>query len=68
MTRHAPAIRAGLSSGVSDLAALERERAARVKCAAGRRIDRRGHVALQHDALALDVRVGIGAAASSACV
>lgn len=35
-----------------DLAAIERDRTARVKAASGRRIHRRGNIARQHDALA----------------
>src|SRR5262245_12522844 len=39
-------------------AALLGERAARMKAAPGRRVDRARHVALQYDALAFSLRVG----------
>jgi hypothetical protein len=43
-----------------DLAALERDRAAGVEAAAGRRIDRRGDVAAEDDAPAAALGIGVG--------
>ena len=57
MTRHPPTIGRRLEQWCLDLAPLECERATRVERAARRRIDGRRHVALEHDALALHMRV-----------
>src|SRR5262249_59874155 len=58
MTGHDVLGRDGLELGRHARALLHRERTARVEVTAGRRIDRRGHLAAQDHVLARRVRVG----------